>query len=92
MRQKKKQLSKKNLNYLVVDLDNLTADLTLSKCLTDFVRGKHKRPVKVLNKEGQFNEFWIKDLLPRWQEIWYPRCVNIKYNRKQKSFFITALR
>lgn len=91
MRQKKIQLSKKT-NYLVVDLDDLTADLTLSKYLTVFVRGKHKRPVKVLNKEDQFNEFWIRDLLPRWQEIWSQRGVNIKYDRKQKSFFITALR
>jgi len=90
VRQKKIQLPKKT-NYLVVDLDDLTADLTLSKYLSDFVKSKNKRPVILLNKQDQFNEFWLRDLLPRWQEIWHPRGVEIIYDHKKKSFLLSKL-
>jgi len=90
VRQTKKTIAK-NSNYKIVDLDHLTADLTLSKFLSDLVKSKIKRPVLLLNKEGQFNDFWIRDLLPEWQAIWHPRGVEISYNRKNRSFFLKKL-
>lgn len=90
VRRTKKTIAKKS-NYKVVDLDHLTADLTLSKYLSEMVKRKIKKPVLLLNKEGQFNDFWIRDLLPEWKAIWHPRGVKITYNRKKQSFLLKML-
>ena len=59
----------------------------------DFLlRDKKKKPIKVLNKEGQMSASWIKDELPYWQQIWTKRGIKIRWDRRQRSFFLSTIK
>ena len=59
----------------------------------DFLlRDKKKQPIKVLNKEYQMCESWIKDELPHWQTIWSEKGIKIRWDRRQRSFFLSAIK
>ena len=45
-----------------------------------------------MGKEGQLDERWLKDELPYWQGIWTNHGINIRYDRRQRSFFLTAIK
>ena len=91
--QKTKKLSKKSKPY-VVDLSNdgpFTV-VSLSGHLTKFWKNKRKNIWKVLNKEGQLDKRWITQEMPHWQEIWRKRGIKIRWDRRQRSFFLSAMK
>ena len=59
----------------------------------DFIwRDKSKRPIKVLNKQYQMSQEWIRNELPHWQKIWHPLGINIRWDRRQRSFFLRVVK
>ena len=88
-----KKLTKKS-KPTVVDLSNdgPFSVVSLSKFLTDYLKIKSKNTWKVLNKEDQLDARWIKQELPYWQEIWRERGIKIRWDRRQRSFFLTAIK
>ena len=89
--QKTKKLRKK-LPTQIKDLSDTQAVVDLSKFLSDQLKAGNRYNVKVLNKEGQLDQRFVKVELPYWQEIWSPRGINIRYDRRQRSFFLTVIR
>jgi len=45
-----------------------------------------------MNKEDQLNALWIMNELPYWQQIWSERGIKIRWDRRQRSFFLTAVK
>ena len=88
-----KKLTKKS-KPTVVDLSNdgpLTI-IPLSAVLSNYVKKKSKHQVKVLNKEGQLDARWLKDEFPHWQMVWLEKGLNLKWDRRQRSFFLSAFK
>ena len=88
-----KKLTKKLPNK-IVDLSD-AGPMTNVEFVThlDFLwRDKSKRPIKVLNKHWQMSEIWIRNELPHWQKIWSPRGIDIKWDRRQRSFFLSVIK
>lgn len=56
------------------------------------LRDKTKTPIKVMNKEYQLCEEWIKLCLPEWKSIWKARGIEIKWNLRQKCFFLSWIK
>ena len=90
-RQKTSKLRKK-LPTQIKDLGDTQAVVDLSKFLSDQVKAGNRYNMKVLNKEGQLDQRFIEVELPYWQEIWSPRGINIRYDRRQRSFFLTVIK
>ena len=91
--QKTKKLKKKSKTQ-IVDLPNdgpLTI-IPLSAVLSDYLKNKSKHRVKVLNKEGQLDSRWITDEMPYWQAIWLEKGISLKWDRRQRSFFLSAVK
>jgi len=90
---KSKKLTKKSKS-VIVDLSNdgPFSVVSLSNYLSTYLKTKAKVKWKVLNKEGQLDDRWITQELPYWQEIWLKRSINIKYDRKQRAFFVTYIK
>jgi len=91
--QKTKKLKRKS-KIEIVDLPNdgpLTI-IPLSAVLSNYVKNKSKHQVKVLNKEGQLDTRWLKDEFPHWQMVWLEKGVNLKWDRRQRSFFLSAFK
>jgi len=88
-----KKLTKKS-KPTVVDLSNdgPFSVVSLSKFLTNYWRTEAKNTWKVLNKEEQLDARWIKQELPYWQELWGERGIKIRWDRRQRSFFLTAIK
>jgi hypothetical protein len=88
-----KKLTKKS-KPIVVDLSNdgPFSVVSLSKFLTDYWKTKAKNTWKILNKEDQLDTRWIKQELPYWQELWLERGIKIRWDRRQRSFFLTAVK
>lgn len=89
--QKIKRLRKK-LPIQIKDLGDTQAVVDLSKFLSDQVKAGNRYNVKVLNKEGQLDQRFLDVELPYWQEIWSPKGIKIRYDRRQRSFFLTVIR
>jgi hypothetical protein len=89
--QKTKRLRKK-LPIQIKDLGDTQAVVDLSAFLSAQVKAGNKYNVKVLNKEGQLDQHFVDVELPYWQEIWAPRGIKIRYDRRQRSFFLTVIR
>ena len=91
--QKTKRLSKKSkLEIIDLPSDGPMTVVPLSAVLSKYLKDRSRHTVKVLNKEGQLDERWLKDELPYWQGIWTNHGINIRYDRRQRSFFLTAIR
>ena len=88
-----KKLTKKS-KPTVVDLSNdgPFSVVSLSKFLTDYWKIKAKNTWKILNKEGQLDARWIKQELPYWQDLWKARGIKIRWDRRQRSFFLTTVK
>ena len=88
-----KKLTKKS-KPTVVDLSNdgPFSVVSLSKFLTNYRRTKAKNTWKVLNKEEQLDARWIKQELPYWQELWGERGIKIRWDRRQRSFFLNCIK
>ena len=88
-----KKLTKKS-KPTVVDLSNdgPFSVASLSKYLTDYWKKKAKNKWKILNKEDQLDARWIKMEMPYWQELWKERGVKIRWDRRQRSFFLSAIK
>ena len=88
-----KKLTKKS-KPTVVDLSNdgPFSVVSLSKFLTDYWKSKAKNTWKVMNKEDQLNALWIKNELPYWQQIWGERGIKIRWDRRQRSFFLNCIK
>lgn len=89
--QKIKRLRKK-LPTQIKDLNDTDAVVDLSRILSDQVKAGNKYNTKVLNKEGQLNQRFIDVEMKYWQEIWGPRGIKIRWDRRQRSFFLTVIR
>ena len=89
MRHNKIKKLKKNPKPHIVDLanDGAFSVVSLSDHLTKFWKDKKKKIWKVLNKEGQLDQRFIKQELPHWQDIWIKRGIKIRWDRRQRSFF-----
>ena len=86
----KKKLTK-NLKYKTVDLSSdYNAGVELAKWC-DHVKD-HKRPIRVKTEKGWMTEDFLKYNLPEWQNIWIKKKVEIKWNNRQRSFFLTYLK
>jgi len=85
---------KKNPKPHIVDLSNdgPFSVVSLSDHLTKFWKDKKKHTWKVLNKEGQLDQRWITQEMPYWQNIWIKRGVKIRWDRRQRSFFLSAIK
>lgn len=92
MRHQKIKKLKKKLPTQIKDLGDTQAVVDLSKFLSDQVKAGNRYNVKVLNKEGQLDQRFVKVELPYWQEIWSPKGIKIRYDRRQRSFFLTVIR
>jgi|TARA_R110001592_G_scaffold142671_5_gene364857 hypothetical protein len=91
--QKFKKL-KKTSQPKIVDLSD-NGPMTSVDFVThlDFIwRDKSKRSIKVLNKHWQMSEEWIRKELPYYKEIWDPRGINIRWDRRQRSFFLSVMK
>ena len=88
-----KKLTKKS-KPTVVDLSNdgPFSVVSLSKFLTDYRNTKAKKTWKVLNKQDQLDARWIKQELPYWQELWREHGIRIRWDRRQRSFFLSAIK
>ena len=88
-----KKLTKKS-KPTIVDLSNdgPFSVVSLSKFLTDYWKHKEKNTWKILNKEDQLDGRWIKQELPYWQKLWKERGIKIRWDRRQRSFFLTAIK
>jgi len=89
--QKIKRLRKK-LPTQIKDLNDTDAVVDLSRILSDQVKSGNRYNTKVLNKEGQLNQRFIDVEMKYWQEIWEPRGIKIRWDRRQRSFFLTVVR
>jgi hypothetical protein len=91
--QKTKKL-KKNLKPKIVDLPNSgpMTGVDFVAHLDFILRDKRKRSIKVLNKDWQMSQDWIRNELPEWQKIWHPRGINIRWDRRQRSFFLSVIK
>ena len=78
----------------IVDLSNdgPFSVVSLSKFLTDYWKHKEKNTWKILNKEDQLDGRWIKQELPYWQKLWKERGIKIRWDRRQRSFFLTVIK
>jgi len=94
MRHNKIKKLKKNQKPHIVDLSNDGAFtvVSLSDHLTKFWKDKKKKIWKVLNKEGQLDQRFITQELPHWQDIWIKRGIKIRWDRRQRSFFLSAIK
>jgi len=94
MRHNKIKKLKKNHKPHIVDLanDGAFSVVSLSDHLTNFWKDKKKKIWKVLNKEGQLDERFISQELPYWQDIWVKRGIKIRWDRRQRSFFLSAIK
>jgi len=92
MQHQKTKKFRKALPTQIKDLGDTQAVVDLSKFLSDQVKAGNKYNVKVLNKEGQLDQRFLDVELPYWQEIWSPRGIKIRYDRRQRSFFLTVIR
>ena len=88
-----KKLTKKS-KPTIVDLSNdgPFSVVSLSKFLTDYWKHKEKNTLKILNKEDQLDGRWIKQELPYWQKLWKERGIKIRWDRRQRSFFLTVIK
>ncbi len=84
---------KKNPKPKIVDLpDNGPMTGVDFVAQLDFLlRDKKKQPIKVLNKDGQMCDAWIKNELPHWQDIWSKKGIKIRWDRRQRSFFLSSI-
>ncbi len=84
---------KKNLQPKIVDLSDNgpMTGVDFVKHLDFIWHDKSKRPIKVLNKEYQMSQKWIRYELPQWQKIWHPRGIKIRWDRRQRSFFLSVV-
>jgi len=91
--QKTKKLRKKS-KIEIIDLpsDGPMTVVPFSSVLSNYLKNKSTHIVKVLNKEGQLDERWLIDELPYWQGIWTKHGIDIRYDRRQQSFFLTAIK
>jgi hypothetical protein len=78
----------------IVDLpnDGPLSIIPLSALLSKYHKNKSRHTVKVLNKDGQLDARWIKQELPMWQAIWSEKGIKIRWDRRQRSFFLTAIK
>ena len=88
-----KKLTKKS-KPTIVDLSNdgPFSVVSLSKFLTDYWKHKEKNTWKILNKEDQLDGRWIKQELPYWQKLWKERGIKIRWDRRQRSFFLNRIK
>ena len=86
----KKKLTK-NLKYKTVDLSSdYNAGVELAKWC-DYVKD-NKRAVRVKTEKDWMTAEFLKWSLPEWQGIWIKKKVEIKWNARQRSFFLTYIR
>ena len=85
---------KKILKPKIVDLSDSgpMTNVDFVKQLDVIWRDRSKRPIKVLNKQYQMSQEWIRNELPHWQTIWHPRGINIRWDRRQRSFFLRVVK
>jgi len=89
--QKIKRLRKK-LPTQIQDLNDTHAVVDLSRILSDQLKSGNRYNTKVLKKEGQLNQRFTDVQMTYWQEIWEPRGIKIRWDRRQRSFFLTVVR
>jgi len=57
----------------------------------DYVKD-NKRAVRVKTEKDWMTAEFLKWSLPEWQGIWIKKKVEIKWNARQRSFFLTYIR